>query len=100
FNYRGLANNKTCGVIEKNSASNLRCGIDVALENGRRPALQVERKILPSLAVQPVRETMSLDGVEALVIEHGFYESAGGRIAIHSGNDVGPERVPQRRLIL
>src|SRR5262249_55030938 len=88
------------GVVQKYAAANLCRRIDVALKHRRSATLQVERKILAALSIEPVREPMSLDGVEALVIKHGLYETAGGWIAVNGGNNIGPEGFANRARLL
>ena len=100
LDHRGLAHHKAGGVVEENAAADFRCRIDVALKHRRSTALQIEREILAALAVQPMRQAMRLDGVEAFVIEHRLDEAAGGRIAIDGGDDIGTEGFAERRLVL
>ncbi len=86
-------------MIEENAAADFRRRIDVTLEDRRRAALQIEREVLAALQIQPMRKTMRLDGVKALVVEHGLDKAAGRRIAVDRGHDIGSERFPEDRLI-
>src|SRR5262249_22821902 len=99
LNNRGLTDHQTRGVVEENTAADFRGRIDVALEYRRRAALEVERKIFAALSVQPVRETMRLNGVETFVIEHRLYEPAGRRITVDSCNDIGAKGLTQSALV-
>ena len=98
--HRGLAHHQTGGVVEEDAAADFGRRIDVALERRRGTALQIEREILAALAVEPMRQPMGLDGVEALVVEHRLDEAAGRRIAVEGGDDVGAEDFADRRLIV
>ena len=100
LDHRGLADHEAGGVVEEDAAADPRGRMDVALEHRRRAALQIEREILAALAPEPVRQPMRLDGVEALVIEHRLDEAVGGRIAVDRRDDVGAERLADRRLVL
>src|ERR1700688_1589639 len=77
FDYRGLAAHEAGGVIEEDAAADLRCGIDVGLENRRRAALQIPGKILAALQIEPVRQTMGLQRVKTLEVEQGIDEARG-----------------------
>src|SRR5689334_5971027 len=61
-----LAAHEAGRVIEENAAADFRRGIDVGLERRRRTALQIVGEILAALLIEPVRETMGLQRVEAL----------------------------------
>src|SRR5581483_11266467 len=98
--HRRLADDEARGMVEENAAADARRRIDVALENARGAALQIKREVLAAFAMQPVRQAMRLDGVEALVVEHGFDEAVGGWIAIDRRDDIGAERLADRRLVL
>src|SRR5512144_2272879 len=100
FDDSGFADNQSGRMIEENAAPDFRRRIDIALEDGRRPALKVEREVFPALSVKPMREAMRLDGVEALVVEHRFNKTAGRRIPIDGRDNVGAEGFAKRRLIL
>ena len=76
----------------------LRGRMDVALEHRRRAALKVIGEVLAALAPEPVRKPVSLNGVEALVVEHRLDEAVGRRIAVEHRDDVGAERLADLRL--
>src|SRR5215813_8423852 len=44
-------------------------------------------------------QTMGLDGVKALVVEHGLQVAVGGRIALDRGDDVGAKHLADARLV-
>src|SRR5581483_6082383 len=96
----GLTDDEAGRMVEENAAADLRRRIDVALEDRGRAALQVKRKILAALAIEPVREAMRLDGVKALIVEHGLDEAAGSRIAVDGRDDVGAEGLAEDWLVL
>src|SRR5450759_1288528 len=66
FDHSGLADDEAGGVIEEDTAADPGCGIDVGLEHRRRAALQIVGKILAAFLIEPVRQTMRLQGMEAL----------------------------------
>src|SRR5438445_9614749 len=95
----GLAAHKTGGMIEKDAAADLGGGIDVGLEHRRRAALQIEREILAALMVEPVRQTMGLDGMKTLEVEQGIDEARDRGIAIVDRDQIGAEGVAEIRVV-
>ena len=61
---------------------------------------EVERKVLAAFSIEPVREAMRLNGVEALVVQHGLYKAAGRGIPIDGGDNVGTEGFAKHRLVV
>ncbi|MGY4311762.1 hypothetical protein ACVWW1_001065 [Bradyrhizobium sp. JR3.5] len=94
-----LAADEAGGMVEEDAAADPGRRIDVGLEHCRRAALQVEGKILAALLIEPVRETMGLQRVEALEVEQGIDEARGRGIAIIDGDEIGPEGVADIGLI-
>src|SRR4051812_11672979 len=90
---RGLADYKTCGMVEEDAATDLRRRIDVGLEHRRRAALQIIGKILAALLVEPVRQAVGLNGMKTLEVEQGIDEAHRRRIAIIDGDEVGAKGV-------
>ena len=82
LDHRGLADDEAGGVIEEDAAADLGGGIDVGLEHRRGAALQVIGKILAALVVEPVRQAMGLDRVEALEVEQRIDEARRRGIAV------------------
>src|SRR6267142_1758680 len=72
---RGLAAHEAGRMIEEDAAADSGGGIDVGLEYRRGTALQVGREIPAALVIEPMRQTMGLDGVKALEIEQGIDEA-------------------------
>src|SRR6185312_11802947 len=98
LNHRGLSDDESGCVIDENAAADFCSRINVTLEYRRGATLQIEREILSALFVEPMRETMRLDRVETLVIEHRFDEAAGRRVAVDRGDNIGPEGIAERGL--
>src|SRR5665811_441910 len=69
FDHSGLADHEAGGMIEEDAAADPGCGIDVGLEDRRRAALQIISKILAAFLIEPVRQTVGLEGMEALEVE-------------------------------
>src|ERR1700737_399737 len=82
FDHGGLAAHEAGGVIEEDAAADPGCRIDVGLEYRRRAALQVIGKILAAFLIEPVRQTMGLQRVEALEVEQRVDETRGRGIAV------------------
>src|SRR6267143_554937 len=82
FDHSGLADDEAGGVIEEDTAADPGCGIDIGLEYRRRAALQIIRKILAALLIEPMRQTMSLERMEALEVEQRVDEPRGRGIAV------------------
>ena len=69
LDHGGLAADEAGGVIEEDAAADLGRRIDVGLEHRRRAALQIIGEILAALLIEPVRQAMGLQGMEALEVE-------------------------------
>src|SRR5580704_13934006 len=93
FDNGGLTAYESCGVIEKDAAADLGCGIDIGLEDRRRPALQIIGKILAAFMIEPMRQTVGLQGMEALEVQQGIDEPCGRRIAVVHRHEVSAESV-------
>ena len=94
---RRATDDEAGGVIEEDAAADRRGRVDVGLEDLRRPALQVEREIVPALPPQPVGQAVRLDGVEALEVEDRLDIAVAGGVAVVDGRDVGAHGVADRR---
>src|SRR3954454_12687099 len=94
-----LTADETGGVIEEDAAADARGGVDVGLEYRRRPALQIIRKILAALQIEPMREAVGLDGVKALEIEQRVDEARRRGVAVVNGDEIGAERVAEIGII-
>ena len=99
LDHRGRADHEAGGVVEEDAAPDPGRRMDVGLEHFRRPALEIEREILPVPAPQPMREPVGLDGVEAFEIEHRLERPGAGGIAVHDRADIGPESFAERRIV-
>src|SRR5258708_26526269 len=85
--------------IEENAAADSGSRIDVGLEHRRRGALQVIGEILAALLIEPVRQTMGLQGMETLEVEQGIDEARGRRIAVEHRDQIGAEGVAKIRFV-
>ncbi len=87
-----LADREAGGVVEEEP---LRSAppVDVDLEFGRRPALDIEGEVAAALLVEPVRQAMRLDGVEALEVQQRVDEARGRGIAVVHRHQIGAEGV-------
>ena len=63
-----------------------------------RRYLNFTDEVVPPLAIEPVRQAMRLNGVEALEIEQRLDHARAGRVAVIDGGDVDAEDVSQLRL--
>src|ERR1700730_7083060 len=81
FDHGGLAAHEPGGVIEEDAAADPGCRVDIGLEYRRRPALQIISEILAALLIEPVRQTMRLQRMEALEVEQRIDEARGRGIA-------------------
>ena len=92
---RRLADDQTGGMVDEDALADAGGRIDVGLEDGGGPALQVERKILAAFIVEPVGQPVRLDRMEPLEVEHRHQEAVAGRIAVVIGLDVdADDRAP------
>src|ERR1019366_3515127 len=95
FDHRGLTAHEPGGVIEEDTAADPGGGIDVGLEYRRRAALQIIRKILAALLIEPVRQTVGLEGMEALEVEQRIDETRRRGIAVVYRHHVGAENIAE-----
>ena len=95
-----LADHQPGGVVQEDALADACCGVDIGLENARRPALQIKREILAAFLQQPVGKPMGLDGLETLEIKQRFHEARAGRIAIVNGLDVDAENASPFRPVI
>src|SRR6266404_4336035 len=95
LDHSGLTAYEPGSVIQENPAADPGCGIDVGLEYRRRAALQIIGKILAALLMQPVRQTMSLERMEALEVEQRVDETQCRGIAVIYRHHVGAEGVAE-----
>ncbi len=74
-------NNQPGRMVEEEAAADGSGRRDICLENAGRAALQIKREILAALQPKPMRQTMRLDGMEALEIKDRLDErvQAGSR---------------------
>src|SRR5258708_20187242 len=93
FDDSGLADDEPGGVIEEDTAADPGCGGDVGLKYRRRAALQVIGKILAAFLIKPMRQTMSLERMEALEVEQRVDEPRGRGIAVVYRHHVGAEGI-------
>src|SRR5262245_61957150 len=96
LDHGGLADDEAGGVVKEDAAADRHGRIDVGLEHGRRAALQIVGKILATLFPKPMRETVSLDGMETFEIQHRFEEAVGRGVTIEGRHDVSAERLTDR----
>ena len=99
LDHRGRADNETCCVVEEDAATDPGRRMNIGLEHLRRPALEIEREILPVLAPQPMREPVGLDGVEAFEVQQRLERPGAGGIAVHDRADIGAESFAERRIV-
>src|SRR5262249_57413185 len=88
LDYRSLAHDQSGGVIEEDAASDAHGGIDVGLEDRRRPTLEIVSKILAAPAPQPVRKAMGLNRVKAFEVQDRLKKPIGCGIAIDRPHNV------------
>ena len=69
-------------VIEHDATAHARGRIDIDTENAGRLALQIEGEVGAARLPQRMRETMRLDGLEALEIQERHDGAMAGRIAL------------------
>ena len=90
-----LADDDAGGMIDEDALAHAHRRVDVDLEHLRGPALQIKREVMAPGLTQPMGETVRLEGVKALEIEHRLEEARAGGIAVGDGGDVGPEGLPE-----
>src|SRR3954467_353446 len=95
FDHSGLANHESGGVIEEDAAADFGGRIDVGLEYRRRAALQIIRKILATFLIEPVRQAMGLERVEAFEVEQWIDEARGRGIAVEHCNQIRTESIAE-----
>src|SRR4029078_651961 len=100
FDDGGLADDQHGRMIEENAATDFRRRIDIAPEDRSCAALKVEREVLAAFSIEPVREAMRLNGVEALVVQHGLYKASGRETPIDGADNVGTEEFAKHRLVV
>ena len=99
LDHRGLADHEAGGVIEEDTTSDAHGRIDIGLEHRRRLALQIIGEVLATPAPQPMGETMGLDRVEALEVEHRLEKPIGGGVAVQRRDDICTKGIADRRLV-
>ena len=62
--------------------------------------LQAQGEIAPAGLPQPVRQTIGLQGLEALEVEQRLQHSEAGRVAVGDRDDVGAKRFADRRIAI
>src|SRR6202163_4420735 len=82
LDHGSLAAHEAGGVIQENPAADPGRWINIGLEYRRRTALQVIGKILAAFLIEPMRQTVGLQRMEALEVEQRVDESRGGVIAV------------------
>src|SRR4029450_7829894 len=94
--HRGLADHETGGVIEEDAAPDPGRGMDIALENRRRAALQIIGEVRAALLPEPVGEAMGLDRVKTFEIEHWLEKAVGRGMTIEGRQEIGAKWRPDR----
>src|SRR3974390_654330 len=98
--HRRLADDEPRGMVEEDAAADARGRIDVALENDRRAALQIHRKVLATLAQKPMRQPVRLNGVKTFVIKYRLAETLRCWVTVDGRNYIGAKAFAELRLIL
>ncbi len=96
LHHRGFADHEGGGVVEENAFAERHRRVDVGLEHFRRAALQIKREVAPAAPPHPMRQTVGLDRMEALEIQHRLDQPVGGRIAVEHGQHVRADRPHDR----
>ena len=89
---RGLPNHDPRTVVDEDARADARGRMDVYVEDHGDPVLEVEGEGMPALLPKPMGDSMGLEGVEALEMEEGLGEAPRGRIALHHGGEILPDR--------
>src|SRR5579864_3042411 len=95
FDDRGLAADKAGGMVEENAPADSGRWVDVGLKHRRRAALEIVGKILPPAPEQPMRQTVSLERMEAFEVEQWIDETRSGGIAVVDGDHVRAECIAE-----
>src|SRR3974390_1410873 len=98
--HRRLADDEPGRMVEEDAAADARGWIDVALENDRRAALQIHRKVLATLAQKPMRQPVRLNGVKTFVIKYRLAQTLGCGVTVDGRNYIGAKAFAELRLIL
>ena len=93
----GLADDDAGGVVDEDAPPHRHGRMDVDLELGRGPALEIVGEVAPPLVPEPVGQPVRLDGLEALEIEHRIDEPVTGRVALVDRDDVDAQHVGKVR---
>src|SRR5262249_3561750 len=100
LDHSGLTDDEPGGMVKEDAAADRHGRIDVGLGHRRRAALQIVGEILTTLFPKPMRETVSLNRVEAFEVEHWLEKPIGRGVAIEGRHDVGAERIADRWIAL
>jgi hypothetical protein len=98
LDHRRLADDNAGSMIDEDALAHAHRRVDVDLEHLRCPALQVEGEILASRTPQPMGETVRLERVKALEVEHGLDNARAGGITVGDSGDVGAKSLADGRV--
>ena len=70
-----FAHHEAGRMVEEDALADARRRIDVGLKDAGGSALQIEREIASTAIIEPVCETMRLQRMETLEIEHCLHET-------------------------
>ena len=100
LDHRSFANDDAGRVVDEDAFADPRGRVDVGLENARRAALQIMRKIPATAIPKPVCQTVRLQRLKALEIEYRHQETVACGVAIVDSLNIHAHGRAPIRLIL